>query len=216
MKKVFQKHSLRRAFSLIELVFVIVIIAIISTLMLQRTDSNSLQLATSQVISHLRYTKHLAMVNNKFDAYSSDWMQTRWQLKFFQTVESDNQWAYAVYDDSYGVHSGNPNETEIARDPLTNLLISGGYQPISYGDERLYNKANLGNSYNISNISFGCGQKIGFDYMGRPLQGDFSDDTTSYDSGILLSSRCEITISDDTESKTICIEPETGYIHQCD
>ena len=57
----------KKAFSLIELIFVIVIIGILSSVLVPRFDRPTLIEAAHQIISHIRYTQHLAMVDNKFD-----------------------------------------------------------------------------------------------------------------------------------------------------
>lgn len=42
-------------------------------------------LAKNQVIAHIRYTQHLAMMDDKFNADESTWYKRRWQIWFSKT-----------------------------------------------------------------------------------------------------------------------------------
>ena len=56
----------KKAFTMLELVFVIVVSGILAATFIPRFDRDNLQEAADQVISHIRYTQHLAMVDDKF------------------------------------------------------------------------------------------------------------------------------------------------------
>ncbi|MCF6310454.1 MAG: type II secretion system GspH family protein, partial [Sulfurimonas sp.] len=58
---------MKKAFTMLELVMVIVVIGILAAVMLPRVASDRLAEAATQVISHIRYTQHLAMVDDQFD-----------------------------------------------------------------------------------------------------------------------------------------------------
>ena len=58
---------------MIELVFVIVVIGIITAVMLPRIDRDNVYEAAQQLISHIKYTQHLAMMDNKFDDTDDEW-----------------------------------------------------------------------------------------------------------------------------------------------
>ena len=58
---------MKKAFTMLELVFVLVVIGILAAVMIPNMQSTALREAAIQVVSHIRYTQHLAMIDDKFD-----------------------------------------------------------------------------------------------------------------------------------------------------
>ncbi len=135
------------AFTMLELVFVIVVAGILTAAIVPRFDRNNLQEAADQLISHIRYTQHLAMVDDKFLAdrnlsrFSSllkskkellYWYKGRWQIYFFNVSGETPSYSFAsytVFSDSpsgsqthLDQYDGNPNQSttykEVAKNPL--------------------------------------------------------------------------------------------------
>lgn len=131
----------RFAFSLLELVFVIIIIGILAVLAMPNFRGNPLQTAADQLANHIRYTQHLAMVNDKFDPADATWFNTRWQLTIVGT-------SYDLYQDAD--KDGAFTAGEGAIDPLTKMPIAG---------------INLATEYSITGIT---ATTIAFDHLGRP------------------------------------------------
>jgi len=232
--------KLKKAFTLIELIFVIVIIGILSAVLVPRFDRPTLIEAAHQVISHIRYTQHLAMVDNRFNPNDSQWFQGRWQIRFFKDVKFDSMLPHKEYDDiwSYAIYSDNPTYThlpnlnELARNPQnSSQYMCGGYNnTLHVEDENSMKEMRLGFKYGIKSIKFknGCRggiNHIQFDYLGRPFN-NYITTSNPYGAGSssyqrLIRRRCEIDICivDDcttaahNEKITIAIEPETGYTH---
>jgi len=219
---------MKRAFTMLELVFVIVVIGILAATIIPSTKTNPLQEAAIQLVSHIRYTQHLAMVDDRFDINDNEWFQERWQLKFSNTDGSGNRWAYAIFSDGNtgASHDGNPNANQTAINLLDrSKRLTGGYSAttIAYNDADATNKLNIGYSYSIENIYMtgGCNitddgkKRIAFDHLGRPIAGalHYSGMTTAYKDIILIKTTCNIILNSSDGNVTIAIEPETGYIH---
>ncbi|MDD2385129.1 MAG: prepilin-type N-terminal cleavage/methylation domain-containing protein [Sulfurospirillaceae bacterium] len=228
---------MKKAFTMIELVFVIVIIGILSYFAAAGFQRNTLQEAADQLVSHIRYTQHLAMISDKFDSKDQFWFLERWTIRIKQDLvysgayvpngTYSNMWAYSVYSDTS--HDGNPNLSEMAKNPLNgNQYLSGGYNNTLHAKDSLSMKElRLGEDYGIQDVTFGGGCRstvpyIHFDYLGRPM----NSYPTSYAYELpaagwhkLLTSQCLITLCDKictdvTANKiSIVIEPETGYTH---
>lgn len=226
---------MKKAFTMIELVFVLVVIGILAAAIIPNIKSTSLREAAIQVVSHIRYTQHLAMVDDKFDSKDNDWYKERWTIRFKEElvysvltpagVNSD-VWAYSIYNDSS--HDGNPNLSEMAINPLNkDQYLSGGYNDtLHLDDEKSMKEMRLGTKYGINEVSFsgGCRSNIlylYFDHLGRPFNS--MNTTSAYESASagwhkLLTSECKISLcegvctgsSSDTEV-VISIHPETGY-----
>ena len=175
---------MKKAFTLLELVFVIVVIGILAAAIIPNTRTNPAQEAKIQLTSHIRYAQHLAMMDDKFGA-NTTWYKDLWQIAF-------NGTQYSIVAN---------NNTLFAKDPLTqndmnsiDLNADFGITGIGYAG--------------------GCTAEtdISFDHLGRPILGDLNAATSLY-SGGLLRSTCVITLTNGSETATINIEPETGYTH---
>jgi len=220
---------------MIELVFVIVVIGILAAVIIPNTRTNPLQEAAVQVISHIRYTQHLAMMDDKFDTNNVTWYQKRWQIFFSKTeYGSDFLWTYSIFSDGAGGNTGNPDVSELAVNPLnTSKLLTGGYSgTVQYDDAQGRNTRELliGEKYSIVDVDFtaGCSiatnkERIFFDSLGRAFYGGphlqshaYKDETSVK----LLKNTCQIELCLETcatassEKKIIIyIERETGYTH---
>ena len=213
---------MRRGVTFIELIFVIVIIGILSAVLAPRFTRPTLTEAAHQLVSHIRYTQHLAMMDNKFDPTQQFWYKERWQILFGRSSvgaqNTDDEWAYTIFSDTSG--TGNPDIGEIARNPENSAtVLSGGFSnTLDWEDARAARVMNIGKEYNIDIVSFnncgGTGRRMAFDHIGRPIRGNISTMTQPYQVGRILATPCRITLGNrDDENITIVIEPETGYTH---
>ena len=178
---------MKKAFTLLELVFVIVVVGILAAVIIPSTRTNPVREAAIDLVSKIRYTQHLAMVDDKFDVGDPAWMQNRWQIVF-------NGTQYSIASE---------NNTTFAADPLNKA------NPIK--DIDLNEK--YGVTVALSGNAGSCtGQTaITFDHIGRPMVGDISDDTAAYVAGQLMTATCVITLTNNGETAIIDIRPETGY-----
>jgi len=208
---------MKKAFTLLELVFVVVVVGILAAVIIPRTKTNPLQEAALQVQSHIRYAQHLAIMDDKFDPNDKSWFKKRWQIIFAKQKNTDEKWAYTIFADIAGKDSGKPNKDEIAVNPMNHTeRMTGGYnsaQELNVSSPNFVGmkSMNLGESYGIKDITFTCNQRIAFDYLGRPIKSDLSKNNKAYDSNDLITSRCEITLKDADENITIAINKATGY-----
>ena len=210
---------MKKAFTLIELIMILVVIGILSSAIIPRMNSNSLDKAAMEFLSSIRYTQHLAMISDKYDPSNENWYKERWQFIYGYGTESGRgtggYYALSIFSDLAGTHSGKPDLVEMAISPLNkSQLMSGGYSGIlDWEDSRATKRLNIGYTYGITNITYsGCGgQRISFDNKGRPFKGNDKNWTSSVDG--ILTTQCIFTLHKNSESINIYIEPETGYTH---
>ena len=225
---------MKKAFTMLELVFVIVIIGILAAAIIPSTRTNPLQEAAVQLVSHIRYTQHLAMVDDKFDVNDAEWFQERWRFSFDIGSDTNNKWSYTIFTDTS--KSGSADETEIAVNPLNpaKRLTGGttGNGLIHTGDDKATAKMNIGEKYGVLDVDFSApcrtgsaSRSLGFDHLGRPIRGAIENYTSAYDSSIatniLVPSQCIIsicsvndcTVATSDQKVDIAIEAETGYAH---
>jgi Tfp pilus assembly protein FimT len=192
-----------------ELIFIIIIVGILAAILIPSSQSNRLREAADQVVSHIRYTQHLAMMDDKFDPGNAAWFRSRWQILFEQNA--DNEWIYTIFSDgnNAGIINGNPEEVEIAVNPQDpSSRLTGRTETYSTGD------INLGSKYGITDIAFtDCNSdRIVFDYLGRPMVNNPMGYAVSYEAGNLITDPCTITLTNSAgEFARITIQPETGF-----
>ena len=206
----------KNAFTMIELVLVIVVLGILAALAIPRMDRDLKQEAADNVLSAIRYTQHLALVDNKQKFDDARWQQRFWHL-YFGTCDSKIYYAIGSDDNMDSSSNARVDFTESILDPANGKHIWA------------HDGSNCAGSHNISDISpnifltkkygiksivngGGCSTKfIGFDHLGRPYTSGFQQSSIPDNSGY-MTSECTFTfIMSDDENFSIEIEPETGY-----
>ena len=136
---------MKKAFTLIELVFVIVVLGILAFALWPAKQPTQAFEAARQIVAHIRYTQHLALNDDKFATHidtdgtkqniARDWYKRLWRITFSDTQADKNcnsvGWRYAVYQNIAGnlSDSGQPNgEIEAAMNPAEpGKKLSGCY-----------------------------------------------------------------------------------------
>ena len=202
----------RYAFTMLELVFVIIVIGILAVLAMPSFNSNQLEQAAEQVASHIRYTQHLAMTDDKYDPTDATWYRERWQIRF-RRLMSEN--GYVIFSDSVNTQR-NADNAEIAIDPLSGERMNGFDR---------WDVGNLSASYGILGTNVGVVQScftadgslvtanagvFAFDHLGRPYSGVSNAGTTTQ---YRMVSDCNLTLTDNTGQRAIItVRADTGYV----
>lgn len=220
---------MKHAFTLIELIIVIIIIGILSFSVSSLFKKDTLVPATNQVLDHIRYTQQLALNQDMFvptedfsvysdpdskEKDSKQWFKKWWQIQFHNDHE------YTVYSDYPSGTPGNftfdnnPRHAQegdtIAKDPLVGKYIAGSSSDIPANE--VIEMVALFEEYGVTVSLEGCGSNhIMFDHLGRPHCTKTRDDSglNPYDE-IALGEIC-VELSNGSDSNSIHIEPITGY-----
>jgi type II secretory pathway pseudopilin PulG len=201
---------------MLELIFVIVVIGILAVLAMPSFNANPLKDAAEQVAEHIRYTQHLAMVDDKYDPTDPLWYRENWQIEFTSTASNV---FYTIYSDAD--HLGSPDNSEIAIDPLYRDRLTVDLL------NNTSTRTDLKHKYGIASVTFstscsgndggtptgGTGKELSFDTMGRPyFYITAANPPSSNIYKYLLKSDCTITLSDGSNNAVITVRPETGYV----
>jgi prepilin-type N-terminal cleavage/methylation domain-containing protein len=196
----------RKAFTMLELVFVIVVVGILSYFAASGFQRNTAVEAADQIVSHIRYTQHLAMQDDKFDSTDATYYRERWQIRFTTDSSGTGHEVYWIMSDRD--HNGLLTDlSDYAKDPLDGTKYLSG--DTTLGNNRSP-ALDLTAKYGINGIVYGCGQRIFFDNLGRPYN-DTTYPATAPNQN-LITAICTIFITNGTQSRTIEISPETGYV----
>nr|WP_321432757.1 type II secretion system protein [uncultured Campylobacter sp.] len=226
---------MKKAFTLIELVFVMIVLGILTFTLWPKKEPTQALEAARQIVAHIRYTQHLALNDDKFathtdtggtgDNIAKDWYKRMWRITFSNTAAvsgcKSGGWRYAVYQNiSRGLSDrGQPNgAAEAARNPANGKALSACYSGLS---QNTSDELNLQQTYKITNIDFSDFatdsriQGIIFDELGRAYpNGEFKQ---AYDNGKNFklgrdNSYGRIKLSAKDRSKAnILVFSETGY-----
>jgi len=209
----------KSAFTMIELVFVIIIMGILASIAMDSTDRDLKQEAAETILSHIRLAQQLALSDNK---HRSDndvrWQRAYWQ--FSMKICGDDI-AYRVGSDiSLGGGVNGLSKDESAINPVDGKYIfSDDCQNLATDETpSVLLSKKFGILASGVTASGGCDRnQILFDYLGRP---HFRNTTyNNSDFSNIITSDCNLTFTLSTDQDndgvddnfTITIEAETGH-----
>lgn len=207
----------KSAFTLLELVFVIVVLGILASLVLPRLNADKKQEAADAILSDIRYTQHLALLDDKHSFYRKKWQKSFWRIGFESCGNSSGIFEYIGSDMDY---QGDIDNKEAATDPANGKKMNWiNTETCSKGGDTLTSdRIFIKHKYGVTSVSWtgSCNQAqyIGFDHLGRPHQGFAGSGGNTPNFSTYLPDVCTIifTMSDNDTFK-ISIAPETGYAH---
>lgn len=214
---------MKKAMTLMELIIVIVIIGILGIYLAPKTSSDANERARDQIINHIRYTQHLALIDDKFDPKSEKWMKGFWQVYFHKVDNGTDDQGYTIFSDKPD-YSGNPNSLkEVALDPANSDFLLSPKHSGFLTTKKFSKNLNLSETYGINEIIFSksCqyygSKRISFDNLGRPYKGSPKSYKEENYQKRLLEKTCKILLvnkNSSAEPACICVEPFTGFAHR--
>jgi len=205
-------YKTKFAFTMIELVMVIVVLGILASLAMPRLDRDLKQEAADAVLSNIRYTQHLALIDNKHSFSNPQWQRAFWKISF-ESCAGGGVFLSIGTDIDY---QGDTDRNEAALDPinLKPMFWTNTEACTNGGDNTVSPDIFLTKKYGVTavNGTQGCNgiQHIGFDHLGRPHVSFSASTTPNYSS--YMNSVCRFTFTmSNSETFAIDIRPETGY-----
>jgi hypothetical protein len=201
---------MKKSFSLLELIFVILIVGIIASQSTIKNNLSKIKLAKSQLLLHLKYTRYIAMLDNKYNFNDDEWFKKRWTLKFLNCQKSIGGIYYVIYSDMDG--NGAIKKDETLRDPLTNNYIYS----FQCTKDKLNDKSNfvlLSEKYEIENISVSCNSTSTIGQISFGYDGNVYSRLGQNEENYKIDEPCSIKIySKHNQVEEIIIHPNSGYI----
>ncbi len=202
---------LKKSFTLLELIFVVLLLAIITSVLIPKNRISKLEIATDKIVLYLNYARYIALIDNKYDVDDIEWERKRWTLKFKRCSSSIGGLYYNVYSDTNG-GTAQYGKTDSLKDPMNNkYLYSFNCEEDTLNDKSKYVllskefdiekvEVSCNTTSTIGQISFGADGKI-YSQLGTNIKE--------------IDETCTIKLYDKNNNfNTINIEPKTGYIHK--
>lgn len=211
---------MRKSFSMIELVFVVVMLGVIAGAAVMYIPQTNLQQAADYLISNIKYAKSLAQTDDRYYTISEanvansqlkNWKAGMWQVQF-HTTGSNTQNSYSIYADT-GRDAATTNfdgrpmaGDSIAKSPQNKACLSG-YSMTNLPDECKNNVAKetrLEETYGVTiksvELQGDCNatKRIYFDSLGMPYCG-------AADSIKRLTQSAKIVLARKNQTATVCI-----------
>ena len=207
----------KSAFTLIELVFVIIILGILASLAMGRMDRDLKQEASETILSHIRLAQQLALTDNKHRADNDGrWQRAYWRFEFSNcSFTGDVKPIYAV--GSGKLNNGELSKKRSAINPINGKYLFGSCTKSSNGSD-ISEDVFAGQHFGVKKFQMKkcttpqyTGQNFGFDYLGRVHVGiDSYGGTPNFNKLATRDCNLTVTMSDD-DTFSIIIENETGY-----
>ncbi|VAY87534.1 N-terminal methylation [hydrothermal vent metagenome] len=203
----------KQSFSFLELILAIVLIGIIITQFIPKNNSSKLNIATNKMVLYLKYTRYMAMIDNKFDHKNNKWYKAWWTLKFHRCNKSIGGIYYVVYSDISG-GTAHYKKEDCLKDPLTNkYLYSNGCTRDTLNDKSKYI---LLSEFGVTKVDVSCNTtsaigQISFAHDGKIYSQLGGTPIKDYE----ITKTCYINMYDENNNKaTIAVEANTGFIYK--
>ncbi len=225
----------RYAFSMIELILVIVVLGIIATYSIPRLKRDTRAEAINHMLTMIRYTQNLALHDTKHQRFDSRWQRGYWRFEIYNCKNSSGLFYKIGTDRSNNLEhnlNGGINRSETAIDPSNGKFTFWDTRvPCPKDSTAALNSQVSPNifitqRYGISSVSFNAcpiytssrtssdRKHIGFDGFGRPHK-SYTRNSTPNHSGIAVGD-CRITFNFQDSSIrpfTIVVPNESGYAY---
>ena len=205
------------AFTMIELVFVIVVLGILASLAMGRMDRDLKQEASETILSHIRLAQQLALRDNKHRKDNNAlWQRAYWRFEYGKCRNTTNDDGTAEY--YYRVGSAVTLDTGFNKNESAINPIDGKYLYTMNKCDDLQSDESptvlISKKFGINKIRKygGCSrvQHIAFDYLGRPHHQIASYNSADFSKIMHRDCRLKFEMTSGN-SFTIEIEAETGH-----
>jgi len=193
------------------MIFVLIIISIVISQSIPKTQISQLNLASDKIILYLNYVRYIAHIDNKFNKNDEEWERKRWTLKFKNCNKKIGGLYYIVYSDMYG-GTAHVKKEDTLKDPLNNkYLYSNGCQEDTLNDKSKH--ILLTKEYGIEKIDVSCNTtssigQISFGYDGK-IYSQLGTNIKEIEKSCIIK-----LIDKENNFQEIVVESKTGYIHK--
>ncbi len=220
----------RRAFTMIELILVIVVIAILAASAIPRFKRDTRFEAINHMLTMIRYTQNLALHDSKHDSNSTEWQKSFWRFNLNNCSNSSGIYYQIGTDTNY---DGGIAKEESAIDPSNGkFTIWMGFKECpdikSIDDRTISPNIFINQKYGIKRVTFNAcricinkdctrtssAKHIGFDNFGRPIKSFLGSMEPNYNGHVVRDCKIKFEFIDSSiKPFRIIIPKETGFAY---
>ncbi len=218
---------LKKAFTMVELLIVIVILAILASYSIPRFKRDTRSEAINHILSMIRYTQNLALHDTKHSIDDTKWQRSFWRFQIYNCAGGSGIYYMIGTDKNLNRGIG---RAETAIDPANSKFTFWDRRKAcpKSSDDALMQQVSpnifLTQKYGINSVTFNCrvrtnrvynsrAKYIGFDNFGRPIH-SWSTTRPNYWGHIVGQCRIRFNFIDNSiDPFTIIVEPESGYAY---
>ena len=216
----------KSAFTMIELVFVIVVLGILASLAMDRMDRDLKQEASETILSHVRLAQQLALRDNKHRSDNNlQWQKALWRIQFINCSTGGLMPIYNIASDRD--IDGSITKEETAIDPIDGKYLYATCNQTFQSSDTSPNIL-IGKKFGIKEVEIGgcsiaqgtsSAKQIAFDYLGRPYRGITSNDVSLFIKKVKTDCKVKVYMETDINNDgvidvndkfVIVVEAETG------
>ncbi|MCK9337608.1 MAG: type II secretion system protein [Arcobacteraceae bacterium] len=205
---------MKKSITLLEILFVLLILSIIYTVSIPKKIDSKLNQATDYLLIYLNYTRYLAFIDNKYDPNDDLWFRKMYRLRFEKCTSTIGGLYFIVFSDEN--KSGQAKKTDSIKDPLTSRHLYSRYTCDPKSDESKY--VLLTKEFGVTKVNISCNSTSSLGQILYANDGKIYSKvgTNANDIGKFeIQNQCFIEIFDkDGNKSTIIIEPKTGYAYK--
>ena len=219
----------RRAFTLIELIMVIVVIAILAASAIPRFKRDTRSEAINHMLTMIRYTQNLALHDSRHDSNNSKWQQSFWRFAIrkcsgggiYYQIGSDSDYNGAISQEESAVDPSNgklthwvgtqacPSFSSVNKNISPNIFISQKYGI----KDAIFNSCRIRKN-GTGKSSKSSAKYISFDNFGRPMKGNMDSTKPNYSGYAVGNCNIKFKFEDKSIKPFVIIIPkETGYAY---
>jgi len=226
-QKEFTKNMKRYAFTMLELIIVILVLAILAASSLPRLKRDTRFEAANHMLTMIRYTQNLALHDNKQISDNPLWQRRFWRFQIYNCSNGSGLYYLIGSDNNM---QGSIDKNESALDPSNGKYTYwNGTQecPTSAIPSDISPNIFITQKYGINEVNFksctimqdgisksSSAQHIGFDSFGRYYKSYTASTTPNYNGVGVGDCKIEFKFEDSTiKPFTIVVSKETGYAY---
>jgi len=204
---------MKKSFSLLELILVILLLSILYTLFIPKTKIDNLEELKKNITLQIKHLRNKALIDSKYINSDNKWQKQNWTIKFFRCNRSVGGLYYIIYSDTN--KTGHPNQIESLKDPLTNKYIFSSKTCVENEKNSKYTL--LTKNFNIQNVNLSCNStdslgQLSFSYNGN-IYSKLTNNINKQED-YELKEPCILEFIDEKNQKIeIKIENKTGYVN---
>lgn len=219
----------RNAFTLIELIIVVVVLGVLVTYSTQMLSRDSRSEAINHILSMIRYTQNLALHDSKHDRDNAYWQRSFWRFQIYKCKGGSGIFYLIGTDKDY---NRGVNRSETAIDPSNGKFtfwdtrkacpknstdaLNAQVSPNIFLTQKYGIKSVKFNACKIwtSGLKRSSAKHIGFDNYGRPIKSYSASYTPNYYGHVV--GDCTVTfnfVDNSIKPFTVVIPANSGYAY---